>query len=70
MHGWGLGGPRVPTKVSISSLNEGPRALARRGRTCCCRSTAVEGFDHRESREAATAAHRGGARCESRDSAR
>eukprot|EP00962_Isochrysis_galbana_P014374 scaffold4116_cov106-Isochrysis_galbana.AAC.7 len=44
-------------------------ARARQGRRGCCRSTDVEEFDHRGSRVAATAAHRGGARCESRDSA-
>eukprot|EP00962_Isochrysis_galbana_P030243 scaffold9778_cov111-Isochrysis_galbana.AAC.8 len=66
-----VSGPRVPTKVESQHLQlEGPRARARRGRRDCCRSTDVEEFDHRGSRVAATAAHRGGARCESRDSAR
>eukprot|EP00962_Isochrysis_galbana_P021474 scaffold6337_cov112-Isochrysis_galbana.AAC.1 len=49
---------------------ERPRARACRGRSCCCRSIVVEGVDHREPREAATAARTCGARCESRGRAR
>eukprot|EP00962_Isochrysis_galbana_P003166 scaffold881_cov123-Isochrysis_galbana.AAC.13 len=36
---------------------ERPRARARQGRSCCCRSIVVEEVDHREPRAPATSAH-------------